>query len=123
MSYPARSVFIFSLYLFALGWGLILIPNVILSLFGLPASNEVWIRMLGMMTFFVGVFQFQAARKDQRDFFQMTVILRFSVFVFVSAFILAGFAPPIFLLVAVVDVVGASWTWLALRQTREFIPA
>ena len=46
MSPAARSVFVFSSYLWVLGGVLLLVPNVLLSLFGIPETNEVWVRVV-----------------------------------------------------------------------------
>jgi len=118
MSHPARSVYVASLYLIGLGCGLIIIPNIVLSLFGLPPTHEVWIRMLGMMTLFLGIFQNRIARDELRSFFRLTVILRLSVVGFVCGFILMGVAAPIFILITPVDVLGAGWTWIALKREQ-----
>jgi len=33
----------------ALGLGLLLVPNLLLGLFGFPPSREVWIRVVGLL--------------------------------------------------------------------------
>lgn len=119
MSYAARSVYVASVYVIGLGCALILIPNVTLGMFGLPQTDEIWIRMLGMMTLFLGIFQLQFARAELRAFFHLSVILRLSVLVFVTAFILTGLAAPVFILISVVDVLGAGWTWFELQRERN----
>ena len=49
MSKSARSVYVFSIYLFVLGLILEIIPNILLSLFFIPETSEVWIRVVGML--------------------------------------------------------------------------
>jgi hypothetical protein len=116
MSHPALSVYVASWYVIGLGCGLILIPNIVLNLFGLPQTDEIWIRMLGMMTLFLGIFQLQIARAELRSFFRLSIILRLSVVGFVTAFIVTGLAAPVFMLISVMDVLGAGWTWVALNR-------
>lgn len=116
MSHASLSLRVASFYLFGLGAGLVLVPNLLLSLFALPPTDEIWVRMLGMMTLFLGVFQYQIARAELRDFFWLTVILRLSVVGFVVAFIVTGLAAPTFIMIAGVDVAGALWTWWALHR-------
>lgn len=115
MSHAAVSVYTAGLYVIFVGTGLILIPDMVLSAFNLPATEDIWIRMMGMMTLFIGVFQLQMARLELRELFGLTVLLRLSVVGFVLAFIALGLAQPAFLMIAVVDVLGALWTWWALR--------
>ncbi|MCU0477008.1 MAG: hypothetical protein MUC99_13050 [Anaerolineae bacterium] len=118
MSRAAQSLYVASLYLIALGLGLVLVPNLVLGSFGLPTTDEVWVRMLGMMTFFFGVVQSQIAREELPKFFRLSVVLRVSVVGFVVAFVLAGLAQPPFLLIAGVDVLGAGWTAWALKHPK-----
>ena len=47
MSRAARSVFVFAIYLFVLGLWLLLVPNTLLRLFGMPDAQDVWIRVVG----------------------------------------------------------------------------
>ena len=56
MSKSARSIFVFSIYMFVLGLILIVIPNVLLNLFTLPETNEVWIRVVGMLILILGFY-------------------------------------------------------------------
>lgn len=119
MSHAARSVYAAGMYVFFMGSGLILIPHIVLSVFNLPPTEDIWIRMLGMMTVFVGIFQLQIARLELPDLFRLTIILRLSVVGFVMAFIAVGLAQPAFLMIAVVDVAGALWTWWALQHVEK----
>lgn len=118
MSKSARSVFIFGLYLGVLGIVLLVIPNFLLGMFQLPSTNEVWIRVVGMLTFLLGVYYILAARKEVTDFFQWTVYLRPTVILFFTAFVLLGFTSPLLILFGVVDLLGAIWTGLALRSSK-----
>jgi len=117
MSRSAYSVRVAAIYLIGLGCGLVFIPNIILSLFRLPPTDEVWIHMLGMITFFLGVTQYQLAPTEMRAYLKLTVILRYCVVAFVTGFILVGLAQPIFILIALVDVLGATWTLWELRRS------
>jgi hypothetical protein len=47
MSRAATSIFVYSFYLIVQGVLLPVIPNVALGLFGLPSTQEVWVRVLG----------------------------------------------------------------------------
>ena len=59
-----------------------------------------------------------AARADLRPFFPWTVYVRGSVILFFAAFVLLGYAPAQLILFSVVDLLGALWTWLALRAAK-----
>jgi hypothetical protein len=118
MSKAARSVFWFGLYLVALGVTLVVVPNVPLSLFGMPQPDEPWIRVAGMLALLLGYYYVQCARAELRRFFELTVPARVAVIAFFAAFVALGFAKPTLLLFGLVDVAGAIWTTTALRAER-----
>ena len=115
MSKAAFSVFVFSLYLFALGVILVVIPNVLLSLFRIPATNEVWVRVVGMLVLILGFYYSTAARNELTPFLRATVYGRAAVLVFFVAFVSLGLAPPILIVFGLIDAVAATWTAVALR--------
>jgi hypothetical protein len=115
MSPAARSVHVFGIYLLVLGAGLLTVPNFLLGLFGLFPTLEIWIRVVGMVVVFLGVYYRVAAAAELAPFFLASVLLRASVPVFVLLFILAGWAQWPLLLFGLVDAAGAAWTWKALQ--------
>jgi len=119
MSKSALSLFVFSIYLFVLGIILIVIPNVLLKLFALPETNEVWIRVVGMLVFILGFYYFLASKSEIKKFFQWTVYGRTAVLVFFVVFVLLDFAPPILILFGFIDAVAALWTQLSLRSEKR----
>jgi hypothetical protein len=116
MTRAARSVFVFSIYLFVLGGVLVVVPNALLAVFRIPPTGEVWIRVAGMLVILLGYYYSGAARREMTDFFRWTVVARTSVLLFFVAFVLLGFAPPVLILFGVVDAAAAGWTALALRS-------
>ena len=119
MSKSARSLFIFSLYLFLLGTVLIVIPNVLLTIFWFPETKEVWIRIVGMLVFILGFYYFQASRNEIKKFFQWTVFGRIAVFIFLLVFVLLNFTPPTLIIFGVIDAVAAIWTQLCLLSDKK----
>lgn len=115
MSPAARSVHLFGMYLILLGLGLLTVPNLLLSLFQLPPTGEVWPRVVGMLVAFLGIYYRVAAAAEVAPFFLATVMLRASVPVFFLVFVLAGWITWPLLLFGAVDAAGAAWTWSALR--------
>jgi len=119
MSKGAKSLFVFGIYMVALGITLLVVPNVLLTLFGLPATNEVWIRVVGMLVCLLAVYYIQAARNELTAFFHWTVYTRASVIVFFIVFVVFGLVKPALILFGGVDLLGAIWTALALRSSRH----
>ncbi len=115
MSKPAFSLWVFSLYMFALGAMLVVAPNILLTLFGVPETHEVWIRVVGMLVLIVGYLDFMASRHELQFFFAWTVPPRLCVPVFLATFVILGWAPPILILFGAIDAAGALWTAACLR--------
>lgn len=115
MTKPARTILVFGLYAGALGAALVLAPNAPLALFGLPPTDEVWIRVVGMLLLIIGGYYVRAARLELEPFFRMTVYGRAVIIVFLLGFVLAGLAKPVLLLFGAVDLAAAIWTATALR--------
>ncbi len=118
MSKGARSVFVFGLYLEALGIVLLVAPNVLLGMFFLPSTTEVWVHVVGMLVLFLGFYYTQAARKEMTDFFRWTMYPRSTVILFFVAFVLLDFAKPSLILFGIGDLLGVIWTGLALRSSK-----
>jgi hypothetical protein len=118
MSNSARSVFVFGWYLGVLGIALLVVPNVLLGMFFLPSTTEVWVRVVGMLVLFLGFYYIQAARKELTDFFRWSLYPRSSVILFFAIFVLLDFAKPPLILFGVADLVGVIWTALALRSSK-----
>ncbi len=116
MTPSARTVFAFGVYLGMLGIGLLAAPGLVLAPFGLPAPQEVWVRVGGMVIAILGVYYMLAARHGLQAFFAWTVATRASVIVVFAVLVLSGLAPTVLLLFGAVDLAGAAWTWAALRR-------
>ena len=112
------SMFVFGIYLLVLGPTLVVAPAFLTGLFGLDAPQEVWIRVLGAIITILGFYYLFAARREAKDFFWATVWGRPAVIVFFTAFVLLDLAEPILILFGVVDLLGAAWTFAALRGER-----
>lgn len=116
MSRTATSVFVFAVYLYLLGFILVVTPGTLLRLFRFPEADGLWIRVVGMLVIILGFYYSHAARAELRPFFVWTVIGRVSVLLFFMAFVVAGFAPPALILFGVIDFAAAMWTLLAIRS-------
>ncbi len=119
MNKPAKSVLIFGLYEFVLGLVLLLIPNLLLPLFGFRPTSEPWIRVVGMMELILAYYYIQGARGEMRPLLRWTVHERSFAFVCLITLVALGLAAPMLALFGLVDLAGALWTGLALRGSRS----
>ena len=116
MSRAARSVQAFGFYLVGLGIALAVVPNLLLGAFGLPATPEVWIRVVGVLVLNIGIYYLCAAADEARRVFRVSVHTRALVLIAFLVFVLLGFASPRLVLFGAVDLAGGLWTLLALRR-------
>jgi hypothetical protein len=118
MNKSSTSLLVFGVYLIGMGGGLVAIPNTVLGLLGLPPTNEIWIRVLGVVTLVLAFYYIQASRANLRSFAEWTVPARGAVFLFFTGFVLVGWVGPIMILLGSVDLLGAVWTGWALRAEK-----
>lgn len=119
MSYAAKTVFYFSLYMFALSLTLIFKPSLLAPLLGYTAESEIWIRVIGMFLFFLAFDYCVSAWEGITRFFYLTVYTRMSIILFMTTFVLLDMLKPIFIPLSLVDFCGALWTLHALERTRR----
>ena len=115
MTPAARSLQVFGIYLIGIGVVLLFVPNLLLGLFGFPPAEEVWIRVLGLVVGILGVYYVIAAVRALRPLYLPTVILRSLAFTTFVALALLNLAPAQLVIFGVIDLLGALWTWRALR--------
>jgi hypothetical protein len=115
MGRGAFSVFVFGIYLFAVGVSLVVVPNAFLGVAGLPPTGEVWIRVVGVLVLCIATYYTLAARAGITAFLRWTVGVRVGVTVLFTAFVALRLVAAPLLVFAVIDLAGAVWTALALR--------
>ncbi|MBW6463011.1 MAG: hypothetical protein K0B84_02340 [Firmicutes bacterium] len=116
MSKAAFSVRVFSIYAMVLGVLLIVVPNTLLAVFQVPETNEIWIRVAGVLVLIIGYYYFMASGKELLDFFKWSVYGRLSVLVFFLGFVILGLDPATLVLVGAIDALAALWTAICLRK-------
>jgi hypothetical protein len=116
MSRATVSIYVFGVYAMIAGLGFLLIPDVMLPLFGLSETTEVWVRVVGLFAFFVGGYYLIAASNNLIPFYRATVLFRLPFAVGLFILVLQGFSGPGLVIIGVLDILGAAWTWWALRS-------
>jgi|ERR1043165_3902485 hypothetical protein len=120
MSQSAKSVFYFGVYLVGLGLALMLQPNLLLSIVSIPPTTEVWIRIVGLLALALSAYYIVSGKNEVTVVFKVTVLVRASIILFFTAFVLAGLVKPALILFGVVDLLGAAWTYFALRKEGKW---
>ena len=117
MSPAAKSLFAFGIYAVAAGAGLVLVPSVVLALLGFPTPTDGWIRVVGTLAVFVGIYHIVAARNELRPYIRASVWARIAFAASLSMLVVTSLMPASLLLFAALDVAGAVWTAVAMRKS------
>lgn len=118
MTASAKSVCYFGFYLYIVGITLMIAPNFLLSTLQIPETNEVWIRVVGVLAFCIGYYYHRAGAGHIHSFFIITVPTRLFVFIAFCVFVLQKYVSPVLIVFGAADLVGAIWTWIALRNEK-----
>lgn len=114
--HPASmSVKLFGLYVSLTGVGLLLAPAAVLSLLGIAAPTDVWIRVVGALATVLGSYYWVCGAAGDVHFMRISVIGRFVFAALCLALVLTVSAPPQLLLFGAIDIAGALWTSRGLR--------
>lgn len=116
MTASAKSVFYFGLYLYGVGATLAFVPNILLGLLRIPQTNEVWIRILGVIVGLLGFYYHRSGAENNTSFIRLTVPARVVAFLSFVIFVVLKMASPVLIGFGVVDLAAAIWTYQALKK-------
>jgi protein-S-isoprenylcysteine O-methyltransferase Ste14 len=118
MKSTKTSLKVFGIYMMLIpGIGLMTVPDLMLDFFKLSYGEQLWIpRMIGLLAFIIGVFDFHIAKHELTKLYKITVLLRYFAAFFMIALWLKGEVEVTILLFAGVDAAGAFWTMLTLKK-------
>jgi hypothetical protein len=115
MKKSSTTLIVFGVYLIGMGVGLLFTPNMVFGILGLPATDEVWPHVVGLLALVLAFYYITAGRADLKPFAKATVPARIAVFVGFAAFVVMGLVGPVMILLGSVDLLGALWTGWALK--------
>jgi len=116
MTAASRSIYYFGYYLLILGITLTVVPNLLLSTFQLPETQEIWIRVLGIVVFNIGIYYIFMAPANHTLFLTLSVYTRLLILFWFVVFVVLSWAPPQLIVFGLVDGAGAIWTYAALKK-------
>lgn len=119
MKSTTTSLTVFGIYMILIpGIGLMTVPDFMLDLFKLSYGQELWTaRMIGLLAFIIGVFDISIAKYELDKLYNLTVMLRYFAALFMIGLWVIGEVEIMILLFAAIDIAGASWTLLAIKNT------
>jgi hypothetical protein len=116
MSPAAKSVYYFGFYLYLTGLTLIFVPNLFLKTLHLPESNDVWIRVVGVLAFCIGYYYHRTGAENITALLKHTIPTRIFVCISFTTFAALDFVSPILVVFGVIDLLGALLTWALLKN-------
>ena len=119
MNSVTNSLKVFGIYMILVpGLGLMIMPEFILDLFSLSHGGELWLpRMVGLLAFIIGVFDFSVAKYEVQKLYILTVLLRYFAALFMIILWMIGEVGVMIMLFAFIDAAGATWTMLTNKST------
>lgn len=116
MSKVAQSVYYFAYYLLIAGFLLFFFPNQIIGIVSIAPTEEVWIHLVGALTFILGVFFMYMAKQNSREFAYISMYGRGTFILGIIVLIIFYGAPLALLLFALIDALGLIWTHWAYSR-------
>lgn len=110
-----RSLRVWSVYLLTIGVALLLAPNLVLRMLGVAETNEVWLRVVGVVVIALGVLDADIVRRRDEAALWSTVMARAIGGVLLLALAFAT-GPWQLSLFGLLDLASGTWTWAALRS-------
>ena len=116
MTSSATTVKVFGTYILVAGACFVLVPNLLLSLLEFPPANEIWVRVLCVVSAVLGYYYLSSALANARYFFVASVYGRCIFCAGCFGLVLFANAPWQLMLFGFFDLAGAVWTKIALGR-------
>ena len=118
-SQAALSTLAWGIYMIVVGLSLIVFPNGVLVTMGFEPTQEVWIRIGGLLALALGFYYVQLGRFPFAPFYPWKVMAHVGGVLIMTSFYLQGLAPANIFLFALADTLAALWTAWGIKQDRK----
>jgi hypothetical protein len=105
-----------TIYVILIGLQLIFVPNMLLNIFGIAPTSEIWIKILGIILLSLSFIYHKISKSEDRDLVQSTIWARLLVCLGFVALVITGQTVPTLILFAGIDLATSIWTWLELKK-------
>jgi hypothetical protein len=103
-------------YVILSGLPLIFFPNVLLKILGFEPTQEIWIRILGLLVLILSIYYYRLAKYGNDKTVMATVLGRLAFCTGLVLFVIVGIGKPMLLGFAFVESLFALWTWQEVRK-------
>ena len=106
-------------YVIVSGTSLLFFPNFLLGLFGIESTNEIWIRVLGMLVLALSFYYYAMYKNGGKEVIRATVQGRLFFCAGLVTFVILGMVKPVLLGVAIAETGLALWTLSEIRKAGK----
>ncbi|MCU0466998.1 MAG: hypothetical protein MUF58_00220 [Arcicella sp.] len=103
-------------YVVISGLQLLFIPNILLGIFGLEPTSEIWIRVLGLLVLALSFYYYAMYKNGGKEVIRATVQGRLFFCTGLIMFVILGMAKPVLIGFAVAEIGLALWTLSEVRK-------
>lgn len=121
MSRAARSLFVFGIYVAAVGVAFIAAPDPLMRVLALPPATAGWARVVGLLAVVIGAYDIVGARAGCAPYIRASVPVRLFFASGTILLVLLGQMPVTVVLLGATDIAGAVWTFVALRAPERSV--
>ncbi len=127
MDIAALTMMIFGVLIVGMGMTGLIAPQFLLAMLGLSETGitshttQLFVMASSQASLAMGMYYILSAVNETRIFFQWSVPLRIVNFIVFTSMVPIGIAPPKWLMVAGLELIGALATCVALASKKEFI--
>lgn len=106
-------------YVIVSGISLLFFPNFLLGLFGIESTNEIWIRVLGMLVLALSFYYYAMYKNGGKEVIRATVQGRLFFCAGLVTFVILGMVKPVLLGFAIAETGLALWTLSEIRKAGK----
>jgi hypothetical protein len=113
------SLTIQTIYELLTGLQLIFIPNILLATFGFEPTNEIWIKVMGVLVLSAAIFYYTLSKNPYTEIVRASVFMRVLIASGFVLLVVTGQVKATLILFAGIDAATAIWTWTELKKVEK----
>lgn len=103
-------------YVILAGISLLFFPNMLLGIFDIAPTNEVWIRVLGLLVLILSIYYYHIAHYGNDKIVWATIVGRLVFCIGLLIFVIIKLAPISLIGFATLEMILTVWAWREIKQ-------
>lgn len=113
------SIKVWSIYLFVLGFSMVIMPSATVGMFGYLNTGELWIRFAGILSVVLAMFYMQIARYHLHEMYTWKIAGHIFGMVCMVSFLASGIADGRIVGTITMELLACLWTAFALKADKK----